>query len=248
MFSNSRSEKLASRGLIWTKVYIISLIGGIPILAYFGIIKLEAIKLNEVGDFLAGAFGPLALIWVVLGFFQQGEELRNSVEALKLQAEELRNSVEQQKELVEVSQRTLNLQRKLAEEQQLENIRHKKPTVRPTFILSSQTRVIGGPRTQPAKYRITAKVIGTAIAYNLQIEALLGSNKQPIISLTKSELSEKDGQATETTPDTIPYIQENVILNITFRDIDGRVYSESYEYEFDGIETRFNEPKLLSHS
>lgn len=49
-------------------------------------------------------FAPLAFGWLVLGFLQQGKELRmsneelqNSVNALKLQADELRNSVEQQK-------------------------------------------------------------------------------------------------------------------------------------------------------
>ncbi len=43
---------------------------------------------NEFGDFLAGFAAPLAFGWLVLGFFQQGEELR-------LQAAELRASVEQ---------------------------------------------------------------------------------------------------------------------------------------------------------
>jgi hypothetical protein len=44
---------------------------------------------------LSGAFAPLAFLWLVLGFMQQGEELRHSAEALRLQSEELRNSVEQ---------------------------------------------------------------------------------------------------------------------------------------------------------
>ena len=141
---------------------------------------------NEVGDFLAGVFGPLAFFWLVFGYYQQGEELKHSVEALKLQAEELRNSVEQQKDLVELSQETLNLQRNLAQEQLFESIRLKKPTVRTKFSLSGQTTFFGGPRTTPATYRITANVIGTAIAYDLQIEARLASNEQPIISLSKS--------------------------------------------------------------
>ena len=67
------------------------------------LIDIRSLTLNEVGDFLAGFMGPVALFWIVLGFFQQGQELRNSVETLKLQAKELANSVEQQKGLVEVS-------------------------------------------------------------------------------------------------------------------------------------------------
>lgn len=64
---------------------------------------LQDLKLNELGDFLAGAFGPLAILWLVLGFFQQGIELRQNSVALHLQAEELKNSVEQQTALANVA-------------------------------------------------------------------------------------------------------------------------------------------------
>ncbi|WP_425063717.1 hypothetical protein [Pyruvatibacter mobilis] len=43
---------------------------------------------NEFGDFLAGVAAPLAFLWLVLGFFQQGEELR-------LQVKEMSDSVKQ---------------------------------------------------------------------------------------------------------------------------------------------------------
>ncbi|WP_143735909.1 hypothetical protein [Methyloprofundus sedimenti] len=62
--------------------------------------KLRTLPLNELGDFLAGVFGPLAIFWLILGFLQQGKELQQSTEALELQAKELKNSVEQQKGLV----------------------------------------------------------------------------------------------------------------------------------------------------
>lgn len=65
---------------------------------------------NEVGDALAGAFAPLAFLWLVLGFFQQGAELRNSGKALWLQGEELKNSVEQQRELVAVTRAQLEFE------------------------------------------------------------------------------------------------------------------------------------------
>lgn len=64
---------------------------------------LLTMPLNEVGDFLAGAFGPVAFLWLVLGFLQQGDELRQGTEALNLQATELRNSVEQQKVMAQVA-------------------------------------------------------------------------------------------------------------------------------------------------
>ncbi|UCP09258.1 hypothetical protein K5R88_26185 [Pseudomonas sp. MM213] len=83
----------------------LGLIGGVVTAVYlFGLAAvvsgractLMIMPLNEVGDFLAGAFGPVAFFWLILGFLQQGDELRQGTEALKLQAEELRNSVEQQ--------------------------------------------------------------------------------------------------------------------------------------------------------
>ena len=59
-----------------------------------------AMRPNEWGDFLAGSFGPVAFLWLVLGFIQQGHELKQNGEALRLQADELKNSVEQHKDLV----------------------------------------------------------------------------------------------------------------------------------------------------
>ena len=66
---------------------------------------------NEWGDFLAGSFAPLAFLWLVLGYLQQGDELRLSTDALRLQAEELKNSVQQQRELVEVSRQQVESER-----------------------------------------------------------------------------------------------------------------------------------------
>lgn len=59
--------------------------------------------LNEWGDFFAGFFSPVAFLWLVIGYLQQGEELRNSNAALKLQADELKASVQQQIEMVKIS-------------------------------------------------------------------------------------------------------------------------------------------------
>ena len=51
--------------------------------------------LNEWGDLLAGLAAPLALFWVVIGYFQHGEELRLNTKALELQQKELRHQVEE---------------------------------------------------------------------------------------------------------------------------------------------------------
>jgi len=63
----------------------------------------HALKLNELGDFLAGFFGPLALGWLVLGFFQQRTELSQNTAALRLQYDELKESVKHQKSIAETA-------------------------------------------------------------------------------------------------------------------------------------------------
>ncbi|UST97310.1 hypothetical protein [Pseudomonas siliginis] len=89
----------------WWKAQKVEWYAAYGTVIYIGIIilviaaKLEELfelKLNELGDFLAGVFGPVAFLWLVLGFLQQGRELKLSSDALRLQADELKNSVEQQ--------------------------------------------------------------------------------------------------------------------------------------------------------
>ena len=56
--------------------------------------EFASLTLNEWGDFLAGASAPLALFWLVIGYFQHGQELRLNTRALNAQEEELRRQVE----------------------------------------------------------------------------------------------------------------------------------------------------------
>lgn len=75
-------------------------------------------SLNELGDFLAGIFAPVAFFWLILGYVQQGKQLEQNTKALEqqeralqLQIDEMRESVKQQSELV-------NIQRQQFEDQQ----------------------------------------------------------------------------------------------------------------------------------
>lgn len=99
--------------------------------AYLRWDKIVLLDPNSAGDFLAGAFAPLAFLWLVLGFFQQGIELRNSGEALWLQGEELRNSVEQQRELVSAARDQLEFDRTVIAQRNEEAVR----TAQPSFKL-----------------------------------------------------------------------------------------------------------------
>lgn len=77
------------------------------------------IKPNEWGDIFAGLAAPVAFLWLVLGFFQQGRELKISTRALQLQARELQNSVEQQAQLVATTREQLTVNVREQERQRL---------------------------------------------------------------------------------------------------------------------------------
>lgn len=99
-----RAHRLFVGGVVASAIYLVGLA------AYATIVRDEMARLapDEVATFLSGVFAPLAFLWLVLGFRQQGDELQNSARALWLQGEELRNSVEQQRQLVEVSREQLS--------------------------------------------------------------------------------------------------------------------------------------------
>lgn len=93
-------------GVILSLIYI----GLIAYLQQDKLANILELDLNSFGDFLAGSLGPLGLFWLVLGFFQQGSELRNSIKALNLQTDELKQSVDQQEKLAKATNEQLQLQ------------------------------------------------------------------------------------------------------------------------------------------
>ncbi|WP_339109214.1 hypothetical protein [Thioclava sp. GXIMD4216] len=120
--------------------------------------------LNEIGDFLAGTAGTVALIWIVYGYLQQNKaleiqqaELKNSVEALNLQTEELRNSVEQQR----LSAEHLGTQAKTMEEQarntRLQLAEERKQIIVETYPLltarKAHSRVVDGKLHQNLEFQ-----------------------------------------------------------------------------------------------
>lgn len=110
-------------GVVLTAVYLLLL----GLLLYAKWPDLIGLKLNELGDFAAGAFGPLAFLWLILGYMQQGDELKQNTDALRLQAAELENTVQQQKELVALGHAQMRREKELAEEERARQIRAARP-------------------------------------------------------------------------------------------------------------------------
>lgn len=51
--------------------------------------------IERVGNFLEGAFAPLAFLWLVIGYFLQKKELMQNTDAIKMQYVEIQKSAEQ---------------------------------------------------------------------------------------------------------------------------------------------------------
>lgn len=117
---------------------------------------------NNIGDFLAGVFGPLAILWLILGFFQQGIELRQNTRALELQANELRNSVQQQKELVSATRTQIEAERESAAIQRERD----RQAALPRFLFQG----MGGSKTNGVSTYQTNLVNSGATASRVQFE------------------------------------------------------------------------------
>lgn len=98
-----------SRSLEWWAAHLTALyVGGAITIMGARFDELRVLKLNEIGDLAAGVFGPVAFLWLVLGYVQQGRELKLSSDALRMQASELKASVEAQNAMLENHERSLD--------------------------------------------------------------------------------------------------------------------------------------------
>ncbi|WP_395378158.1 hypothetical protein [Marinicella sp. W31] len=95
---------------------------------------------NNVGDFLAGTAGTVALIWLIVGYFLQREELHNNTTALKSQKDELEKQVEAMNMLAQATADNVEATRVISEVYQKQFDREnneKMEKVRPKFLGAS---------------------------------------------------------------------------------------------------------------
>lgn len=166
-------------GVLLTLLYFFIL--GITILG----LDLEPVSSwNELGDFLAGAFSPVAFLWLVLGYMQQQKELKQNTQALMLQAEELKGSVEQASNMVELTRDQLDF----------EKIKHSMEVnkyvaeQRPCMELS-----LGGISTQKLNEKVTNVVLKNTAktASNIFLEFNDVEMRSPALPINSLSLGEK---------------------------------------------------------
>ncbi|WP_282169234.1 hypothetical protein [Ruegeria atlantica] len=213
----SQSLQLPSLGLAITKIYLVVLVVGLPFAVFLGAIELKPLEVNELGDFLAGMFGPLAIFWLVLGFFQQSRELQNSVDALNLQAKELAHSVEQQKEMVRVTRETLEHEKEVLNLQ----AQSKKDSLQPKLEIKFGTNSRSGNQYN---YFVRVTNIGHAIT-NFSIDVFVNDNK--FLSLSK-DLLLFEGTEERRTGDKFEPITEGLSAVVFFDDSEGDKFKIQY--------------------
>ena len=100
-FSGAPMRRLTVLGLVLTAAWVFTIV----IVFFSKADDISTMPLNAWGDFLAGVSAPLALLWLVIGYFQHGEELRLNTRALEAQQEELRRQVEETGKLAKNAER-----------------------------------------------------------------------------------------------------------------------------------------------
>lgn len=143
---------------------------------------------NIFGDFLAGAFAPLAFLWLVIAVFLQKnelelqrQELKQTTRALQLQAGETRALVEQNKLSVGVAQAGLEAQRRKEDESRLlgiievlaTNVRRVGPEAIARRPQASDHWLLG----DPTHLSETHRVYGAEAVFNVAVERLGTFNK-----------------------------------------------------------------------
>jgi len=97
---------------------------------------LAEMTLNQWGDFFAGVVAPVGFLWLILGYLQQGEEVRSNTETLRLQQQALQRQVEETASLARHSEQQVQVatQRLELERQRFERQRAlEKARIQPVF-------------------------------------------------------------------------------------------------------------------
>ena len=106
--SDTQHHDVMFATIVWFYLTLIAL----PfVLFYLGTntYDINNLKLNELGDYLAGVAAPIAFLWLIMGYFQQSKQLKINNDLLQLQQIDLKESVIAQTEQADSMKKQLNL-------------------------------------------------------------------------------------------------------------------------------------------
>lgn len=212
--------------LIISVLYVCSII----IYSSFNIETIKNLAPNEFGDFTAGFFSPLALVWLILGYFIQSEELKNSVDALNVQSQELANSVEQYREMVAVDRQRLEFDRQAAARAEQE----RKDLIKPIFRMREGMSIISGLQRT---YNFTLANIGHEcrdVTGRIVIEDLMDND-----AFERRDHLASHGQINWSIHLNNQYFKEGNLI-VDFQDIEGKRHTVAFTVKGDGDEQQFN--------
>lgn len=199
-------------------------------------------NLNEIGDFFAGIFAPLAFLWLVFGFYQQGQGLKQNSKALKMQATELEKTTRALELQVQEMRASVKQQSRLAQIYE-DELQHKHFQVEPKLDYSFQIAreysrdepitdddniVISSYKNTVVEMKLSVKNLGV-IARNLKVN----STAYPYIRKNESKFEylgileitfEIDGQAAEEMLEQESRM--DFLFEVTYQNMYGKKYRD----------------------
>lgn len=171
-------------GILATAVYLLGLL---TFLYSLGIYPEDGLSWNEIGDFFAGAFAPLAFVWLVVAVILQRAELEAQRKTLEQQMEELKLNREElilNREMLKEQAEELRLQSS-ALKRQVEVLDQNSLV---TEITARLERVLHDTRSELGKYRwrrgnshaSAFDSHGTAITLHLQYDRFSEACEQAV--------------------------------------------------------------------
>ncbi|WP_228152938.1 MULTISPECIES: hypothetical protein [unclassified Acinetobacter] len=173
---------------------------------FFGDLK-SPISLNELGDFLAGIVAPIAFLWLILGYVQQGKQLEQNSKSIRQQSESLQLQIEEFRKMVEI---------------QVQQVEYRNQSAKPLFSFKSGSCIRKYELNEEDDYfdiYLSMCNLGKGDAYNIKI-------------LVDEEYHYEVYEIKRLTKDLTHEI--NFILNISSFDkfLDGMIYRKFLFLEF----------------
>ena len=175
------------------------------IICWLGIFEIPK-SLNEIGDFFAGLFSPIAFLWLIYGYFQ------NSA-SLQAQIKEMKESVDQQKKAVEIQ--TQNLQ---VIKQQLMPKLH---------VNDGRAQLIdhNGQSYDSVQLYLSLANLGNGDIYNLRITHEVNSTL--LVKFSKIKIDEHNPIEFKLNTNVVGELPK-VLIQIDYEDLLGQYYTEKY--------------------